>query len=147
VSVVDKELSGTGRAWLTGMKATSIVGAVAGLIFRVAAAVVVVYLIYQGAIISYDYGYRIFTEPAMSSEDGARTVSVTVTSDMSPWDIGELLENRGLVRDGRLFALQFYLSEYYKDVGPGVFELNTAMTAEDIMAAMVQEKPEEEDGE
>lgn len=81
----------------------------------------------------------------MTSEDRARTVRVTITSDMSAMDIGTLLESNGLVRDAKLFTVQYYLSEHLKEVGPGVFDLNTSMTAEDIMAAMVQEKPEEEE--
>lgn len=130
---------------MNGMKTTSIIGAILGAIIRVVAVVAVVYFIYRGSEICYDYGYRVFTEPAMTSEDRARTVQVTITSDMSALDIGKLLESKGLVRDAKLFAMQYYLSEYLKEVGPGVFELNTSMTAEDIMAAMVQEKPKEEE--
>lgn len=117
------------------MKALSVVGAVTGAILRVAMAVAVVYLIYRGAGICYDYGYRIFTEPAMSVGEG-RTVTVSITEDMSPWEIGKLLESRGLVRDGKLFTMQYYLSEYLKDVKPGVFELSTSMTAEEMMEVM-----------
>ncbi len=127
------------------MKTTTVVGAVLGAIIRVLAVVAVVYLIYEGAVICYDYGFRIFTEPAMTTEERARTVRVTITSDMSAFDIGELFEDKGLVRDAKLFALQYYLSEYLKDVEPGVFELNTSMTAEDMMAAMVKIDPEEEE--
>lgn len=125
------------------MKVTSIIAAVAGAIFRVVAAVAVVYVIYRGAGMCYDYGYRIFTEPAMTSGEG-RTVTVTITPDMSAMDIGKLFEGRGLVRDARLFMLQYYLSEYREDVGPGTFDLSTAMTAEEMMQAMVVEKEEEE---
>ena len=128
------------------MKTGSVIGAVLGAIFRVAAAIAAVYIIYQGALLCYDYGYRVFTEPAVSAGEG-RTVTVAVTEDMSPADIGRLMENKGLVRDGRLFTIQYYLSEYRKDVGPGIFELSTSMTAEEIMAAMVVEKPEDEEDE
>ncbi len=65
-----------------------------------------------------------------------RTVTVTVTEDMSPLDIGELFESRGLVRDAKLFMLQYYFSEHLKDVKPGTFELSTTMTAEEMMAVM-----------
>ena len=126
------------------MKATNIIGAAAGAIARVIAAIVIVYVIYRGAGICYDYGYRIFTESAVSAGEG-RPVTVSITAEMSPWDIGELFESRGLVRDAKLFALQYYLSEYRKEVGPGTFELNTAMTAEEMMAAMVVEQEGEED--
>lgn len=117
------------------MKAWNIVSAVVGAIIRAAVAIAVVYLIYRGAVICYDYGYRIFTEPAISSGEG-RTVTVAVTEEMSASDIGTLLENKGLIRDKYLFVLQYYLSEYRKDVKPGVFELSTSMTAEDMMKVM-----------
>ena len=64
---------------------------------------------------------------------------------MSASDIGNLFESKGLIRDARLFTLQYYLSEYRKDVKPGIFDLSTAMTAEEMMAAMaVKEETTEE---
>lgn len=125
------------------MKTGSVIGAVCGAIFRVAVVVFAVFAIYRGANLCYDYGYRIFTEPAVSSGEG-RTVTVAVTAEMSASDIGNLFESKGLIRDARLFTLQYYLSEYRKDVKPGIFDLSTAMTAEEMMAAMaVKEETEE----
>ena len=117
------------------MKSSNLIMAVLGAIFRVVVAIAAVYIIYQGAILCYNYGYRIFSEPALSAGEG-RTVTVAITDDMSPKEIGQLFENKGLVRDARLFMLQYYLSEYVKDVKPGVFELSTSMTAEEMMEAM-----------
>lgn len=117
------------------MKSGNLAAAVLGAVFRVVVAIAAVYLIYQGAILCYNYGYRIFTEPAVSAGEG-RSVTVAVTDDMSPKEIGQLFENKGLVRDGTLFMLQYYLSEYVKDVKPGIFELSTSMTAEEMMEAM-----------
>ena len=127
------------------MKAWNIVSAVVGAIIRAAVAIAVVYLIYRGAVICYDYGYRIFTEPAISSGEG-RTVTVAVTEEMSASDIGTLLENKGLIRDKYLFVLQYYLSEYRKDVKPGVFELSTSMTAEDMMKVLAAAAEEDDTG-
>lgn len=127
------------------MKAWNIVGAVVGAIFRAAISIALVYLIYRGAIICYDYGYRIFTEPAISSGEG-RTVTVAVTEEMSPSDIGNLLVNKGLIRDKTLFVLQYYLSEYRADVKPGIFELSTSMTAEDMMKVMAADTEGDETG-
>ena len=112
------------------MKAANLAGAVLGAILKVAFAVIVVYLVYTGASTCYDYGYRIFTEPAISSGEG-RKITVTLTSDMSATEIGNTLQEKGLVRDGRLFALQ-----YKKDWKPGTYELSTAMTAEEMMEVM-----------
>lgn len=128
------------------MKSGNVVMAVFGTIFRVVVAILAVFLIYKGAMLCYDYGYRIFTEPAISSGEG-RTVTVTVTEDMSASDIGELFESKGLVKDARLFTFQYYLSEFRADVKPGTFELRTSMTAEEMMEAMTvnQETAGEED--
>lgn len=124
------------------MKVLSVIAAVMDTILRVVIAVAVVYLIYRGAGICYDYGYRIFTEEAVATGEG-RTVTVTITEDMSALEIGKLFESRGLVRDAKLFVLQYYLSEYVKDVKPGTFELSTAMTAEEMMEAMADLEDEE----
>lgn len=118
------------------MKDGKLLTAVFGSIWKVIVAVVVTLFIYRGAAICYDYGYRIFTEPAMTAGEG-RNVSVTVTEDMSAFEIGELMKSKGLTRDSRLFALQYLLSEYREDVKPGTYEVSTSMTAEEIMAAMV----------
>lgn len=126
------------------MKMGSIVAAVFGAIFRVVAAVFIVYAIYRGSQICFDYGNRIFTEPAVSAGEG-RAVTVAITEDMSPADIGRLFESKGLVRDGRLFMLQYYLSEFREDVGPGIFELRTSMTAEEMMEAMVVAHEDDEE--
>lgn len=126
------------------MKPANIIISVASVIFRVAVIILAVYFIYQGAMLSYDYGYRIFTEPAISSGEG-RTVTVAITEDMSAADIGHLLANKGLIRDAKLFVLQYYLSEYRKDIKPGVFEMSTSMTAEEMMAVMAA-SPEDDDG-
>lgn len=124
------------------MKSESLIGAVIGAILKIVATIVVVYLVYTGAMKCYDYGYRVFTEPAVSSGTG-RDVTVTVTEDMSPTDIGELFYSRGLTRDAKLFALQYIFSEYHEEVVPGTFDLNTAMTAEEMMAVMAAPETEE----
>lgn len=119
----------------------NIISAFFGTILKVLSIVAVIFVIWKGASICYDYGYRIFTEPAMSEGEG-RVVTVAVTEQMSPLEIGEAFEVKGLVREAELFALQYLLSEYRKDVKPGVFELNTSMTAEEMMEVMAMDEEE-----
>ncbi len=117
------------------MKTSSLITAVIGAVLKVIVVIAVVFVIYRGAVICYDYGYRIFAEPAISTGEG-RTVTVTVTEDMTPQEIGTLFLSKGLIRDDKLFVLQYYLSEFQKEVKPGVFELSTAMTVEQMMEVM-----------
>ncbi len=128
------------------MKTGNLMTAVFGAIIKLVVAVAAVFIIYHGAKVCYDYGYRIFTEPAMASEETGRTVQVTVTEDMSLMEIGELMQKKGLSRDSKLFALQYMFSEYREDVKPGTYEVSTSMTSEEIMAAMVPPAEGTEEG-
>ena len=119
---------------------------VLGIAIKIARVVRAVAYSYKGAMACYDYGYRIFTEPPVDSGEGV-TITVAVTEDMSPKEIGQLFENKGLVRDGRLFMFQYYLSEYKKEVKPGIFNLSTSMTAEEMMAVMAAKDEESEEAE
>ena len=92
---------------------------------------------------AYDFGYRIFAEEPMSPEPGY-TMSVAIVEGKSVMEIGEILEEKGLIRSAYLFYLQEYFSSYHGDLKPGVYELCTAMTAEEMMEIMAQNTEEEE---
>lgn len=128
------------------MKTEKLMTAVLGTILKMIVTVVIIFFIYRGAVIGYDYGYRIFTEPAMSSGEG-RAMEITLKPDMSAMEVGQMMKDKGLCRDAKLFALQYLLSEYKEDIKPGTYEVSTAMTAEEIMKAMVPLETEKEAGE
>lgn len=130
-----------------GMKIKNIVAGASGMVLRAVLLVCAVYVVYRGTLVCYDYGYRVFTEPAYKP-NSQQVETVVVTKDMSPGDIGNMLKDKGLIEDEKLFVLQYYLSEYREDVAPGVFELSPSMTAEQMMEAMTvdkEEKSEEDD--
>ncbi len=112
-----------------------ITSAIAGTIIKTAVVVVLVIVIYRTAIAAYDFGFRIYAEPAISQEPG-RIISVAVTDEMEAMEIGELLENKGLIRDAKLFYVQEAVSEYKDKIQPGIYDLSTAMTAEEMLSTM-----------
>ncbi len=107
---------------------------------KIAFSVMVVLLIVYGAVnlcrVGYDYGYRLFTEPAVDEAPGV-DMMVQVKADMSASDIARTLEEKGLVRDSSLFYIQMKLSSFDKKIKPGVYTLNTSMKPKELMAAMV----------
>ena len=125
------------------MSSGKLVSAVLGAILRVIFTIFVVYAIYRGATVCYDYGYRVFTEPAVSAGEGY-PVRITITGEESAMELGELFAGRGLSRDARLFALQYLFSEYREDITPGTYELTTAMTADEMFAVMAAPADEDE---
>lgn len=107
----------------------------------------VVYFGVQLASIGYDFGYRVFTESAVDQAPG-KDALIQVKEDMSEYDVAKLLEERGVIRDARLFFIQFKLSIYKGDAVPGVYTVNSSMTPQEIMATICPEPEEdtEEDG-
>ncbi len=120
------------------MSVSKIVMRLVSISFHVLVFLVIVYGLYQLGLRSYDYGYRIFTESAVTSGDG-RDRLVQIKSSMDASDIGELLEEKGLIRDKWLFVIQLKLSEYSKSIEPGRYTLNTSMTAKEMMQIMSKE--------
>ena len=105
------------------------------IVLKVVLAVVVVMFVYKGAMMAYDYGYRVFAEEAVDEAPGF-DMAVTIDSGMGAKEIGKLLENKGLIKDGTLFYLQNILSRYKGKLKPGTYTLNTSMTTEDMMAVI-----------
>jgi|UniRef100_UPI0040258F6F cell division protein YceG involved in septum cleavage len=83
----------------------------------------------------YDYGYRLFTETAVDEAPGT-DILVQIKQGTSNWQVSKLLEEKGLVRDGKLFYLQLKTSAYSKSIKPGVYTLNTSMTPKEMMIVM-----------
>lgn len=121
-----------------------VIGTTAQTIIKVALFAYIIMHILRWATAAYDYGYRVFTEPPMSFGDG-RIISVYVENDSSALDVGEMLQEKGLIRDGRLFMIQELLSEYHGSIQPGVYDLNTNMTAQEMLGVIAQEPETDEE--
>jgi UPF0755 protein len=83
----------------------------------------------------YDYGYRFFTETAVDEAPG-EDVLVQVKEGTSAMQLAEMLENKGLIRDSKLFYARLELSAYRNSIEPGVYTLNTSMTPKEMMIVM-----------
>ena len=122
------------------MKIKYVVGSTAQLIFKVVLFTTIIMYIIQMATAAYDYGYRVFTEPPLSYGEG-RIISVYIEDGSSALKVGDMLQDKGLIRDGRLFMIQELLSEQHGNIQPGIYDLNTTMTAQEILEVIAQ-KPE-----
>lgn len=96
---------------------------------------VVAMFVYKLCIKTYDFGYRIFADEPMSPPPGY-TTSVAIVEGKSVMEIGEILEERGLIRNAYIFYLQEMVSDYHDKLVPGIYELSTAMTPVEMMAVM-----------
>ena len=126
------------------MDIKQLIGSVIETIIKIVAVVFLVSFVYETAVKAYDYGYRVFAEEPVSVGEG-RTISISVGAGDSVRDIGKNLEEKGLIRDANLFFVQELLSEYHGKIIPGIYDLNTSMTNDEMLEIMASEQEEEED--
>lgn len=113
-------------------------------ILKVVVVVFIVIFVYRAAVKAYDFGYRVFAEGPVTTGDG-RIISVYVEEGDSPKEIGEDLQEKGLIRDAKLFYVQELLSEHHGELKPGIYDLNTSMTSSEMLAVMSADPEETED--
>lgn len=104
-------------------------------IVKIIVAYFIIRYVIKAAATAYDFGNRIFTEEPVSEPPGI-TYTVNLTEETTPKQVAEALEDYGLVRDKNLFYVQYLLSSYKDELTPGSYDLNTAMTAEEMLAVM-----------
>ena len=115
------------------------------IVVRVALVVALIYAGYSCISSCYDFGYRIFADKAKDPAPGI-VKTVAIVDGKTDKEIGEILEEKGLIDDGFLFGIQVKFSEYKDKLKPGVYELSTAMSPYDMMAVMSASVEEESEG-
>lgn len=117
------------------MKARFLIGSVIETVIKGVVLVFIIMFVYRTAIQAYDFGYRVFAEEPVS-RSGGRIITVAIAEDYTVRGMAEMLQEKGLIEEADLFVVQELLSEYHGQIQPGIYDLSTAMTAEEMMAVM-----------
>ncbi|MBO4902906.1 MAG: endolytic transglycosylase MltG [Lachnospiraceae bacterium] len=117
-----------------------------GTVIRAVVLVILAILLFRLGGKAYEFGFRIFTEEPMSEPPG-RDVQITVSKSDGIKEVSKVLEEKGLIRDATLFRIQEKVSLYDGDIHPGIFTLNTSMTAEEMLGILLSTDEEDEDEE
>lgn len=125
------------------MNAKYLVITVVETIIKVVVIAAVIVLVFRGATKAYDFGYRVFADEPVSVS-GGRTITVGIAEGASVKEIAQMLEEKGLIEDAKLFVVQELLSAYHGEILPGIYDLSTDMTAEQMLAIMSTPVGEEE---
>ena len=112
---------------------------IAGGFFRFAVYLIVAAVVIYIGKTAYDFGYNIFYQQPMDSEEEGRDVTVAVEEGDSVYQIGRTLESRRLIQDAKVFVVQEKLSNYSGKLQPGTYILNTSMTPDEIMEILAKE--------
>ena len=124
------------------MNVKYVIGSIVEMVIEIVVFIFIAMFVVRTATAAYDYGFRVFAEKPIDVGEG-RTISVSIGSTDSAKEVGEMLQQRGLIRDANLFRIQELLSENHGMIQPGIYDLSTAMTAQEMLAVIAAE-PEEE---
>lgn len=124
------------------MNVKYVIGSIVEMVIKIVAFIFIAMFVIRTATAAYDYGFRVFAEKPIDVGEG-RTISVSIGNADSAKEVGEMLQERGLIRDANLFRIQELLSENHGKIQPGIYDLSTAMTAQEMLAVIAAE-PEEE---
>lgn len=130
------------------MNAKYLILTVLEIIIKVAVMAAVIVFAFRGATQAYDFGYRVFADQPISVTNG-RTITVSVADGASVKEVAQMLEEKGLIEDANLFIVQELLSAYHGKIVPGIYDLSTDMTAQqmlEVIAAPVADSESDEDG-
>lgn len=125
------------------MKVKYLIGAVVETIIKVVVLAAIVAFVLKTSTAAYDFGYRVFADEPVSVT-GGRTITVGISEEADIKDIAAMLEEKGLIADADLFVVQELLSAYHGEIIPGIYDLSTAMTAEEMLSIMSTPAMEEE---
>lgn len=117
------------------MKVKYLIGAVVETIIKVVVLAAVVVFVLRASTTAYDFGYKVFADEPVSVT-GGRTITVGISEEADIKDIAAMLEEKGLIADANLFIVQELLSAYHGEIVPGIYDLSTAMTAEEMLSIM-----------
>ena len=84
---------------------------VAGGFFKIALYVCVAVLVIWIGKVTYQFGYNIFNQQAMSPGEG-QEVTVVIKEDATAYDVAKTLKSKGLIEDSLVFVVQEKLSNY-----------------------------------
>ncbi|MCI5996556.1 MAG: solute-binding protein [Blautia sp.] len=91
---------------------------------------------------AYSFGYRVFAEETVSDPPGKK-VAVTIEDGITISELSKLLKEKRLIRDERVFQVQYQLSEYKGKLKGGTYILNTAQTSGEMLAELSGENETE----
>ena len=114
----------------------------AGGFFRIALYVCVAVLIFWIGKSTYQFGYDIFNQKAMSPGEG-QEITVVIKEDASVYKIGKTLEKKGLIENALVFWVQERLSSYHGQLKPGTYLLSTAYTPNRILGILAGDAQQE----
>ncbi len=105
------------------------------ILLRVVVIIAIIMVLVMAGKKSYSFGYRIFAEDTVSDPPGKK-IAVTINDGIEASELAKLLKSKGLIRDEKVFQVQYQLSQYKGKLKSGSYILNTSQTSEEMLEVL-----------
>jgi len=126
------------------MNVKSLIASVIETILKVVLLALAISFILKCVTQAYEFGYKVFADEPMSANN-PKTISVGIAEGESVSDVADMLQEKGLIADAKLFRVQELLSAYHDKIKPGYYDLSTGMTASEMLQIMSEGSEESSD--
>ncbi len=127
------------------MSAKQVAGAFLGIIFKIVIWAIIIMVVYKYAIYGYSFGFQVFSDRPVATASTGVMINVPILEGKSNMEIARLLKEKGLIEDANVFYVQLMLSDYKDKIKPGIYDLSTTMTAEEMIKLMAEDPNETEE--
>ena len=127
------------------MSAKQVAGAFLGVIFKIVIWAIIIMVVYKYAIYGYSFGFQVFSDRPVATASTGVVINVPILEGKSNMEIARLLKEKGLIEDANVFYVQLLLSDYKDEIKPGIYDLSTTMTAEEMIKLMAEDSNETEE--
>ena len=117
------------------MNVKSLIASVIETILKVVLIALAISFILKCVTQAYEFGYKVFADEPMSANN-PKTISIGIAEGERVSDVADMLEEKGLIADAKLFRVQELLSAYHDKIKPGYYDLSTGMTANEMLQIM-----------
>ena len=90
---------------------------------------------------TYRYTHAVFSEEAFEEAPG-KDIRIEIPEDVSAERFAQILEEKGLIEDAKIFKLQMKMADCGNTVNAGTYDLNTSMKPSQMFKLLSKENEE-----
>lgn len=118
------------------MKQRNMAVTIAFALLKAAILILILVILFSFGKKAYGFGYSVFSDETVSDPPGKKVAVTIEDDDITISELADLLKSKRLIKDARVFWVQYQLSEYKDKLKSGNFILNTSQTSEEMLAQL-----------
>lgn len=92
---------------------------------------ILIFVLVRGLVLGYTFSYKLFVDvPYMSGNN--ENVVVTIEENALPGDVADMLYEKKIIEDKKIFLARVYIGRYSKRIRTGDYIVNSTMSPDTL---------------